>query len=188
MRCGPALIDGFVCGSAADRAVRRESGPHPANPVRHGRCRTARPVSDLARGSPRSTGFSTCVCPLRRLGAAHALSPDVRLGSPGLDSLHVRNAPHQLDALWALARKGAVVNGVGPAKAPGRCGYLAYLPPPGTDSVGPQVSGRSRGVEPDAGNVPATAVRSWVERASTSSAHAGSSARFISSRGSASWS
>ncbi len=122
------------------------------------------------------------------LGAPHALSPDVRLGPPGLDSLQVRNARHQLESLWALVCKGAVVNGGGPVNAPGRLGSLAHLPPPGTDSVGPQVSGRSRGVEPDAGNVPATAVRSWVERASTSSAHAGSSARFISSRGSASWS
>ena len=188
MRCGPVLVDGFMRGSAARHGVSRESGPHPANPVRHDRCRTGRPVSHLARGFPRSTGFSTCVCPSRRLGAPHALSPAVRLGPLGLDSLQVRNARHQLEALWALVRKGAVVNGGGPVKAPGRSGSLAHLPPPGTDSVGPQVSGRSRGVEPDAGNVPATAVRSWVERASTLSAHAGSSARFISSRGSASWS
>jgi hypothetical protein len=41
----------------------------------------------------------------RLLGATHALSPDVHLGPPGLDSLHVRCAspgtdPPQADWSW----------------------------------------------------------------------------------------
>ena len=47
-------------------------------------------IADAGSGLPRSTGFSTCVCPSRRLGAARAPSPDVRYGHPANPARHGR--------------------------------------------------------------------------------------------------